>query len=137
MFLRASILPCLLAQQLNLNTLWTSIQDLGTSFIRQIPYIFLGILIFLAFVVAAKVVSKILTETVYLSELAGSSVNFTVYFWVESKQATALAVSDRVATGIKLALDEAKIDMPFPHTVVLFHDETTPPRKAPSSQMVK
>ena len=30
-----------------------------------------------------------------------------------------LAVSDRVATGIKLALDEANIDMPFPHTVVL------------------
>lgn len=61
---------------------------------------------------------------VYLSELAGSSVNFTVYFWVKGRQINALAVSDRVATGIKLALDEANIDMPFPHSVVLFHNQT-------------
>lgn len=59
---------------------------------------------------------------VYVSELAPSSVNFTVYFWVDSAQASALRVSDAVATGVKLALDAAQIDMPFPHTVVLFHD---------------
>ncbi len=35
-----------------------------------------------------------------------------------------LKVSDRVATGIKPALDRAGIDMPYPHTVVLFHDTT-------------
>jgi hypothetical protein len=61
---------------------------------------------------------------VYVTELAASSVNFTVYFWAESHQTNVLAVSDRVATGIKLALDRAQIDMPFPHTVVLFHDAT-------------
>lgn len=61
---------------------------------------------------------------IYVSELAPSSVNFTVYFWTESQQANVLAVSDRVATGIKYALDKAKIDMPYPHTVVLFHDAT-------------
>jgi len=61
---------------------------------------------------------------VYVTELAPSSVNFTVYFWVGSQQANVLAVSDRVATGIKNALDRAGIDMPFPHTVVLFHDAT-------------
>ncbi len=61
---------------------------------------------------------------VYVTELAPSSVNFTVYFWVESQQANVLAVSDRVATAVKLALDAAQIDMPFPHTVVLFHDAT-------------
>jgi len=61
---------------------------------------------------------------VYVSELAPSSVNFTVYFWTESEQANVLRVSDRVATGIKLALDEAGIDMPYPHNVVLFHDAT-------------
>ena len=38
-----------------------------------------------------------------------------------------LEVSDRVAIGIKLALDRAGIDMPFPHTVVLFHDATGSP----------
>ena len=61
---------------------------------------------------------------IYVSELAPSSVNFTVYFWVESLQANVLAVSDRVATGIKYALDNAGIDMPYPHTVLLFHDAT-------------
>lgn len=61
---------------------------------------------------------------IYVSELAPSSVNFTVYFWVESQQTNVLKVSDRVATNIKYALDEAGIDMPYPHTVVLFHDAT-------------
>ena len=61
---------------------------------------------------------------IYVSELAPSSVNFIVYFWVESEQANVLKVSDRVATGIKYALDEAGIDMPYPHNVVLFHDAT-------------
>lgn len=61
---------------------------------------------------------------IYVSELAPSSVNFTIYFWVESNQANVLKVSDRVATGIKYALDRAGIDMPYPHSVVLFHDAT-------------
>ena len=61
---------------------------------------------------------------IYVSELAPSSVNFTVYFWVESNQANVLKVSDKVATGIKYALDRAGIDMPYPHSVVLFHDST-------------
>jgi len=39
---------------------------------------------------------------------------------VESHQANEQAASDRVATGIKLALDNANIDMPYPHTVVIF-----------------
>lgn len=60
---------------------------------------------------------------VYVTELAGSSVNLTVFFWVESQQANALKVSDQVVTGIKLALDEARIDMPFPHTVVLLEKQ--------------
>ena len=83
---------------------------------------------------ARGIIHGVLTETegvlgdpgpwVYVTELAPSSVNFTVYFWVESQQANVLAVSDRVATGVKLALDNAGVDMPFPHTVVLFHDAT-------------
>jgi len=83
---------------------------------------------------ARATIHRVLAETegvlddpgpwVYVSELAPSSVNFTVYFWVEAEQANVLAVSDRVATGIKLALDREGIDMPYPHTVVLFHDAT-------------
>ena len=59
---------------------------------------------------------------VYVSELAPSQVNFTVYFWTSPDQAEVLRISDRVATSIKLALDEAGIDIPFPHTVVHFND---------------
>ncbi len=61
---------------------------------------------------------------IYVDELAGSSVNMKVYFWVQSQQANTLKVSDKVATGIKYALDQAGIDMPYPHNVVLFHDAT-------------
>jgi len=60
---------------------------------------------------------------VFVSELAGSSVNFTIYFWVGAPQANLLKVSDRAITGVKLALDTAQIDMPFPHTVVIFQNE--------------
>lgn len=61
---------------------------------------------------------------VYVSELAGSSVNLTVYFWTDDAQKELLRVSDRVATGIKVALDKASIDMPFPHQVILLYDKT-------------
>jgi small conductance mechanosensitive channel len=81
-----------------------------------------------------ETIRKVLSETegvldnpgpwIYVSELAASSVNFTVYFWAESHQANVLKISDKVATGIKYALDKAGIDMPYPHTVVLFHDAT-------------
>ena len=72
-------------------------------------------------------IKGVLTEPapwIYVDELAGSSVNMKVYFWVQSQQANVLKVSDQVATGIKYALDEAGIDMPYPHSVVLFHDAT-------------
>lgn len=61
---------------------------------------------------------------VYVEELAPSSVNFTIYFWTESQQANVLKVRDRVATAVKQALDAAGIDMPYPHTVLLYHDQT-------------
>ena len=61
---------------------------------------------------------------VYVEELAPSAVNFAVYFWTASHQANVLRTRDRVATAIKLALDAAGIEMPYPHSVVLFHDET-------------
>lgn len=49
---------------------------------------------------------------IYVSELAPSSVNFTVYFWTGSQQAEVLRVRDEVATGIKYILDEESIEMP-------------------------
>ncbi len=61
---------------------------------------------------------------VYVDELAASSVNLAVYFWTEAQQANVMRVRDKVATGIKLALDAAGIDMPFPHNVVLLQEQT-------------
>lgn len=60
----------------------------------------------------------------HVVELASSSVNFNVYFWTAAEQANVIRVSDRVATAIKQALDGAGIDIPYPHSVVLFHDAT-------------
>lgn len=62
--------------------------------------------------------------SVHVVELAPSSVDLKVLFWTKSQKADIRLTSDRVATGIKLALDEAGIDMPYPHSVVLFHDTT-------------
>jgi small conductance mechanosensitive channel len=83
---------------------------------------------------ARSVIHRTLRETegvladpapwVYVSELGDFAVVFTVYFWTDSHQANVLAVSDRVATGIKLALDREEIEIPYPRTVVFFRDLT-------------
>jgi small-conductance mechanosensitive channel len=84
---------------------------------------------------ARKVIHDVLDKTkgvlqkpepwVYVSQLAPSSVNFTVYFWTGSKQANVLAVSDAVTTGIKTALDQAHIDIPYPHMVVVMDQQAS------------
>ena len=61
---------------------------------------------------------------IHVVELAASDVRFAVYFWVGPRQGNVLQVSDRVMSRIKLALDEAEIDIPYPHSVVLLHDAT-------------
>lgn len=52
-------------------------------------------------------------------ELADNSVNLKVLFWTDSQQSSVRKTGDRVATGIKNALDEKGIDMPFPHLVLM------------------
>lgn len=71
---------------------------------------------------------------VYVRELAPSSVDFDVYFWVKSQQADVLMTRDKVATGIKLALDKAKIDIPYPHRVVIMKNTTAGPENEVSPQ---
>lgn len=61
---------------------------------------------------------------VHVVALAPSSVDLKTMFWTRSLQANVLIVRDKVATGIKIALDKAGIDMPYPHSVLLFHDLT-------------
>lgn len=64
--------------------------------------------------------------SVFVAELAPSSVNLNVYFWTNSRQANVLRTSDSAMTGIKLALDQAGIDIPYPHTVVLNQTPSAP-----------
>ena len=78
---------------------------------------------------ARSIIHQVLNETegvlqepgpwVYVAELAPSSVNLNVFFWTNSRQANVLMLTDRVMSGIKLALDEAGIEIPYPHTVVM------------------
>ena len=54
-----------------------------------------------------------------VKELADSSVNFELLFWTDSKQKEARLASDRVVADAKIALDEAGIEIPFPHRVLV------------------
>lgn len=83
-----------------------------------------------------SVIRQVLDETegvlnepapsILVAELAPSSVNFNIFFWTDSRQATVLTVIDSAMTRIKLALDEAGINIPNPHTVVLTQGPATP-----------
>jgi len=86
---------------------------------------------------ARSVIREVLQQTegvlaepapsVLVWELAPSSVNFNIFFWTNSHQASVLRVTDSAMTAIKLALDKAGIDIPYPHTVVLTQPPTTTP----------
>ncbi len=57
-------------------------------------------------------------------ELAGSSVNIRVRWWTASKRSEVVHTQARVVRAVKEALTEAGIDLPFPTSVVLLHDQT-------------
>ncbi|UHQ55210.1 mechanosensitive ion channel family protein [Microbulbifer sp. YPW16] len=57
-------------------------------------------------------------------ELAASWVTIRVRWWTHSRQTDANHIGAAVVRAIKLALDEAQIDMPFETRVQLFHDQT-------------
>lgn len=63
------------------------------------------------------------SPAVLLEELGDSSVNLTIYYWIAPEQ---IAVSPRISAelleGAKEALDDAGIEIPFPH-LQLFVDE--------------
>jgi small conductance mechanosensitive channel len=57
-------------------------------------------------------------------ELAASSVNLRVRWWTQSKRTDVVHIQAAVLEAIKVALDEAGIDMPFETQVMLVHDQT-------------
>ncbi|MFN3323856.1 MAG: mechanosensitive ion channel family protein [Bryobacteraceae bacterium] len=64
---------------------------------------------------------------VYVSEFAPSSVNFNVFFWARSDQTSVLRAIDQAGTEMKRALDAARIEIPYPHTVLLVQDQAPHP----------
>lgn len=52
-------------------------------------------------------------------EFADSSVNLKALFWSESVQSSVRKTSNKVASGIKKALDEKGIEIPYPHRVFM------------------
>jgi small conductance mechanosensitive channel len=60
----------------------------------------------------------------FVVELAPSSVNIRTRWWTHSQRGEVVELGARVIEAIKLALDEAGIDMPYPTRQVLFHDQT-------------
>ena len=61
---------------------------------------------------------------VLVNELAGSSVNLRARWWTEPERSSVVNVDSEVKTKVKLALDDAGIDMPYPTHVILHHDQT-------------
>lgn len=90
---------------------------------------------------ARSIILKVLDKTegvlkepspmVFVAELAPSSVNFNIFFWTDSHQKIVLRVIDSATTAIKLALDKAGIDIPYPHTVIVPKSISSTPGGAP------
>ncbi len=49
---------------------------------------------------------------VLVNELAASTVNLEIRFWVDSRRSGFLATTSKVAQAVKEVLEEANIDMP-------------------------
>ncbi|WP_420460032.1 mechanosensitive ion channel family protein [Neolewinella sp.] len=57
-------------------------------------------------------------------DLAASWVSIRIRWWTHSERANVVRVHDRVLTAVKLALDAARIDIPYETHVNLIHDQT-------------
>ncbi len=57
---------------------------------------------------------------VFASEFADSSVNFEVTWWTGSRPVEERKSRDQVVSAIKSALDQAGIEIPFPHRTLMF-----------------
>lgn len=57
-------------------------------------------------------------------DLAASWVTVRVRWWSDSQRGSVVKTHARVIQNMKLALDEARIDMPYETQVHLFHDQT-------------
>ena len=56
-------------------------------------------------------------------ELADSSVNMRLLYWTDSMQSSTRKTADRVVSGVKKALDDAGIEIPFPQRVITMYND--------------
>ncbi len=61
---------------------------------------------------------------VLVSELAGSSVNIKARWWTDPERKNIVNIDSEIKKQVKIALDDANIDMPYPTQVILHHDQT-------------
>ncbi|MCO8122039.1 mechanosensitive ion channel family protein [Stieleria sp. TO1_6] len=66
------------------------------------------------------------TVEVFAKEFASSSINFEVAWWTGSKPIDIRRSRDEVVTAIKLALDHAGIEIPFPYRTLTFQNPEIP-----------
>jgi small-conductance mechanosensitive channel len=71
-------------------------------------------------------VAKDPAPQVYVSSHGDSSVNFDCRYWTASRTSDVRAAQNEVATAVKYALDDADIEIPYPHRTVEFFDMSEP-----------
>ncbi len=64
------------------------------------------------------------TPDVIVTSLSESYIGLTARWWSPSKRFDTNLTFSKVLKNVKLALDKANIDMPFPTQTILFHDQT-------------
>ncbi|TWT66871.1 Small-conductance mechanosensitive channel [Posidoniimonas polymericola] len=76
-----------------------------------------------------ELVSKDPPPEVFAREFGGSSIDFEICWWSGSTPKEQRAARDQVVQAIKSQLDNARIEIPFPHRTLTFKE---PLRHAPS-----
>lgn len=72
---------------------------------------------------SCSTVQGIRTVEVFAQEFADSSINFEVAWWTGSKPVEIRRSRDEVVTAIKLRLDQAGIEIPFPYRTLTFKND--------------
>ena len=67
-------------------------------------------------------------------ELAASGVNIRLRWWTKSGRANVVHATSDIVRNLKIAYDEAAIDIPYETNVVLFHDQTDERDGTPGKQ---
>ena len=60
---------------------------------------------------------------VYAREFGASSIDFLVRWWVDTRTSSLFEVQNAVVLAIKTALDDAKIEIPYPYVTHTFAED--------------